>query len=189
MIILFFILQWLVVIILLSVLILMFLWMANLMQEGAPFVPVSNSILKEVEKVIGINDKSIVYDLGCGDGRVLFFLSKLHPDAKFIGIERSVFPLFLAKIGVFLNKDKTKNKIEIINKDFFKTDLSDATHVFTYLKPDVMDDLLPKLDKELKVGTKLVSLYFQFTLKKPIAEASLSKNINNTNKKLYIYEF
>lgn len=184
-----FVLQWLVVIILLAVLILMFLWMANLTRDGVPFIPISKSVIKEVEKVIGINDNSVVYDLGCGDGRVLFYLSKLHPKAKFIGIERSPFPLLLSKVTAFFYNKKVENKIEIINKDFFNTDLSNATHIFTYLKPKEMDDLLTKLDKELKNGTKLVSAYFQFTLKRPIAEIRISKNLNDVNKKLYIYEF
>ena len=184
-----FILQWVVVIILLLVLILMFMWMANLLRDGSPFVPISKSVLKEIEKVIGINDNSVVYDLGCGDGRVLFYLSQLHPKAKFIGIERSIFPLFLSKVTAFFHNKKVENKVEIINKDFFKTDLSNATHIFTYLRPDVMDNLLPKLDKELKSGTKLVAGYFQFTLKRPIAEASFGKNSNDERKRLFIYEF
>ena len=167
----------------------MFLWMANLTREGVPFIPISKSVIKEVEKVIGINYNSVVYDLGCGDGRVLFYLSKLHPKAKFIGIERSTFPLILSKIGLLFNKKKGENKIEILNQDFFNTDLSNATHIFAYLKPKEMDDLLTKFDKELKNGTKLVSVYFQFTLKRPIAEVSLSKNPNDVNRKLYIYEF
>lgn len=167
----------------------MFLWMANLTREGVPFIPISKSVIKEVEKVIGINDNSVVYDLGSGDGRVLFYLSKLHPKAKFIGIERGTFPLILSKIGLLFNKKNRENKIEILNKDFFNTDLSNATHIFAYLKPEVMDNLLTKLDKELKNGTKLVSAYFQFTLKRPIAEIRISKNLNDVNKKLYVYEF
>lgn len=184
-----FVLQWLVVIILLLVLILMFLWMANLMREGFSFIPVSKPILIEIEKVIGINDNSVVYDLGCGDGRVLFYLSKLHPKAKFVGVERGTFPLFLAKVDAVFNKNKKGNQVKIINADFFKADLSNATHIFTYLRPDVMDNLLPKLDQELKKGTKLISVYFQFTLKRPIAEASFGKNPNNNRRRLYIYEF
>jgi SAM-dependent methyltransferase len=185
----FLVLQWLVVIILLAVLILMFMWMVNLAKEGSPFIPISQSVLKEIDKAMNINDDSIVYDLGCGDGRVLFYLSKLHPRAKFIGIERSTFPLILSKVGVFLSKKNTSNEIEIIKQDFFTTDLSKATHIFVYLKPNIMDDLLTKFDKELKTGTKIVSGYFQFTLKRPTREASFGNDKNDGRKRLFIYEF
>jgi len=52
-----------------------------------------------------------------------------------------------------------------------------------------MDDLLPKLDEELKHGTHLISLNFQFTLKRPIAEIELPKKSYQPIKKIYIYEF
>lgn len=154
-----------------------------------PFVPVPNSILKDIFKALNIKDDSILYDLGCGEGRVLFYISRLVPKAKYIGIENSTFPLILARVRAWWHRKVTGKKINIINSDFFNHDLSDATHIFTYLYPNVMDDLLPKLDKELKKGTRLVSVTFKFTAKQPSSEIDLKRGKYQLAQKMYVYEF
>lgn len=154
-----------------------------------PFVPVPESILKEIHKIFEVKDNSVVYDLGCGDGRVLFYIARLKPKAKYIGIENVAFPLILSRVRAWWYKKRTGTTIEILNQDFFHKDLFDATHVFTYLYPNVMDDLLPKLEKELKPGTKLVSVTFKFTLKQPVAEYDLKRSKYKLARKIYVYEF
>ena len=52
-----------------------------------------------------------------------------------------------------------------------------------------MDDLLPKFDRELKKGTRLVSLSFQFTNKRPSLEIDLNRNKYKLGRKLYVYDF
>lgn len=179
------ILSWALVLILFVVLILLLLWMVTGYRSKVPFVPVHNSIIPDIYKALDIKNNSVLYDLGCNDGRVLFYISKIVPDATYIGIESSPFPLILAKARAWWHK-KTKNiKINIFNKDFFTQDLSSATHIFIYLYPNVMDDLLPKFDRELKKGTKLVSVNFKFTQKQPDKEFTAKKSKN----KIYIYEF
>ncbi|MBK5215459.1 MAG: class I SAM-dependent methyltransferase [Candidatus Pacebacteria bacterium] len=164
------------------------LWTIGNLKNKVPFVTSPNAILKSIEKVIKIDDTSVVYDLGCGDGRVLFYLSNLKPKAKYVGIENNLFPLFLAKISLFFKK-KNENKIEIKKGNFFNQNLSEATHVFTYLYPSVIDELLPKLEKELKPGTRFISLSFKFTNKKPIEELDLGRGKYKLGRKLYIYQF
>lgn len=158
-------------------------------KSKVPFIPVPNSILKDIYKELKVKEGSVVYDLGCGEGRVLFYISRLIPKAKYIGIENSTFPLILARLRAWWHRKTTGTEIEIINEDFFNRDLSDATHVFTYLYPNVMDDLLPKFDKELKSGTRLVSVTFKFTTKQPIAEIDLDRNKYQLARKIYVYEF
>ena len=154
-----------------------------------PFVPVPNNTLGDIYKVLAVRENSIVYDLGCGEGRVLFYISRLIPTAKYIGIENSPFPLLLARIRAWWHKYTTNTSIQIINQDFFHRDLSDATHIFLYLYPSVMDDLLPKFDRELKPGTRVVSASFKFTLKQPTAEFDLNRSKYKLARKLYVYEF
>jgi len=183
------ILGWILVIVLFLVLLLMFSWMFNLMKEESPFIPLSMNIVNKMEKHFYLSDDSVLYDLGSGDGRVIFHLAEIYKNTKFIGIEKGFFPFILSKIKFIFLKKEDKKRIKIIYKDFFKEDLSKATHVFTYLKPKIMDDLLLKFDKELKNGTKLFSIYFQFTLKRPFNVISLSNNPSDESKNLYIYEF
>lgn len=159
------------------------------LRAKVPFIPVPNSILADIHKILEVKNNSVVYDLGCGDGRVLFYLSKLTPQANYIGIENSLFPTILARILYWWHKRQNKIDVKILNKDFFKYDLSDATHIFTYLYPNVMDDLLIKFDRELKPGTRLVSITFKFTSKQPIAEFDLGRSKYQLARKIYVYEF
>jgi hypothetical protein len=114
---------------------------------------------------------------------------KSKREALSIGIENNPFAVLLARVGARWHRYRYGTKIEILQKDFFTHDLSDATHIFTYLYPHLMDDLLLKFDKELKTGTRLVSATFKFTVKHPIAEIDLERGKYQLARKLYIYEF
>lgn len=158
-------------------------------KNKVPFVQVPDSILPDIYKILDVKEGSTVYDLGCGDGRVLFYIARMIPKARYVGIENSPFPLLLARTRAWWHKKTTGTSIEIINQDFFSHDLSDSTHIFTYLYPNVMDDLLPKLDKELKPGTKLLSVSFKFTVKQPKAIFDMGRGKYKLAQKLYLYEF
>lgn len=167
----------------------MFFWTWSIFVSKTPFVNVPLKTLESINKALIINNDSIVYNIGSGDGRVLFYLYKKIPKAKYIGIENGPFPLFVSRLSNFFHKIRNKSNIEILKKDFFDVDLSKATHIFTYLYPDMMDDLLSKFDKELKPGTKLVSMSFHFTTKKEKEIIELKKNIFGLTRKIYVYEF
>lgn len=184
-----FIFECFLVLVLFVAFILLVIWMVSGYRSKVPFVPVPNSILNDIYKALDVKKDSVVYDLGCGEGRVLFYISKLIPTAKYVGIENSQFPLILARTRAWWHRKINKTKIEIVNQDFFSHDLSDATHIFTYLYPNVMDDLLPKLEKEVKNGTKLVSVTFKFTTKQPIKEIDLGRKKYQLARTIYVYEF
>ncbi len=181
--------SWSIFIIFLATLSLLFFWTWSTFKSKVPFIPVSSKTLKDIEKALDLKDDSVVYDLGCGDGRVLFYLSKNKPKAKYIGIENNPFPIFLVRIYSWWYKKKNNSDIKIIEKDFFDVDLSNATHIFTYLYPNIMDDLLPKFDKELKRGTRLISMSFHFTAKREIKEIELKRGKYKLARKIYVYEF
>lgn len=172
-----------------TVIILFIFWSIGNFKNKVPFVTSPSSVSKDIAKALEVNDQSIVYDLGSGDGRILFYLAKTNPRAKYVGVENSIFPILLSKINLLFNKKKIGNSVEIINKDFFKQDLSNATHIFTYLYPNVMDELLPKFEKELKPGAKLVSLSFSFASKRPINEIDLGRGKYKLGRKLFVYQF
>jgi O-methyltransferase involved in polyketide biosynthesis len=81
------------------------------------------------------------------------------------------------------------SEVEIIDGDFFKHDFSHATHVFMYLFPSVMDELLPMLEESFTPGTKLVSTTFKFKNKEHAREIKLERNKYQLARTLYIYEF
>jgi precorrin-6B methylase 2 len=182
-------LQLFFILVLLIILVLLLIWMWTGIRAKVPFIAVPNSVIIDIQNALGIKDGSVVYDLGCGDARVLFRIADVYPNARYIGIENGAFPVIVARTKAFFRKLRNKKEVEIIDADFFTKDLSDATHIFIYLYPKVMDDMLSKLEKELKPGTRLVSATFMFTLKKPIAELDLKRGKYQLARKLYIYEF
>lgn len=184
-----FVILWILFFVFLFSSILIFIWAITLFKNKTPFIPVSIDALPEIYKALDLKDDSIVYDLGSGDGRVLQYISKQNSQIRVFGIENNIFALIISKINfIFLNKKQKKN-IKIIRNNFFKEDLSFATHLVSYIYPNVMDDLLPKFDKELKRGVRLVSVNYHFTNKKPILEIELKRSKYRLSRKLYVYEF
>lgn len=186
-------------------------------------MPVPKEILPTIIKALAIKKGSLVYDLGCGDGRVLVAAAKVQPQAQYLGIEKSFLPYFLARFNIWRRPQAKINLvpstgildpagrisltpihprsklrgilgrcgINIFRQDFFKIDLSPATRVFLYLFPEQMVKLLPKLEAELKPGTRVVSCDFVFPNKKPLRVinwAGIPKLIS-TKHKLYVYQF
>lgn len=152
----------------------------------APFIPVPKTILPTIVKILDVRDDSIVYDLGCGDGRLLISCFQSNPRGTYVGIEKAIFPFWLARFK--LRKIRSEN-VKIIRQNFFNCDLSSATHIFTYLYSQPMDLLLPKLQRELKPGARLVSCDFPFKNKKPLKVIDLNRPIRKLGKKLYVYKF
>ena len=183
-----FIFQWVLVVIAFTTFILLILWMLSGLGGKVPYVSVPQKVLPDLYRVLKLKDDSVLYDLGSGDGKVLFYLSKKVNNARYIGIENRIFPFIIARFTKWLN-NKTFKNVKIIKKNFFDMDLSDATHIFVYLYPNMLDDLLVKLEKELRPGTILVSVSFQFTLKRPTKEIDLERNKYGLVRKIYIYEF
>jgi predicted RNA methylase len=131
----------------------------DLIRNEAIFIPLPKNTIRKMLKEAKVSSKDIVYDLGCGDGRVLIIAAKEF-GARAIGIEKS---WVLAKISEWkVKKEKLEDKVEIINKDFFKVNLSNATVIFAYLSKKINKKLEPKLKKELKKGTKVLSASHEF---------------------------
>lgn len=128
----------------------------------APFVPIPKSILAQITTSLAIPNGGIVYDLGCGDGRVLCHAAKIHPNARYIGIEKNTIPYWLAKF-----RTRKYPQISILKQDFFKTDISNANSVYVYLFPSLMPRIFEKFQKELKPGATVVSCDFRMHEKEP----------------------
>jgi SAM-dependent methyltransferase len=183
------ILLWVLVVVLFAVFFLLSMWVWASFKAPVPFIPVPESILPNIYKALDVKEGSVVYDLGCGDARVLIYGARRVPEASYIGIENNPFSVLFARVAVWWQMRTGKKNVQIIKKDFFTEDLSKATHIFTYLYPNIMDDLLQKFEKELAPGTRLVSIAFRFTQKPAIAEIDLERRSYQRAHKIYIYEF
>lgn len=165
------------------------LFWKTLIKKEAPFVSLSRNILDSVAKELVIKNGNVVYDLGCGNGRVLFFLAQKYPAGRYVGVEKNVVPFILAKLN-HLRRGRPEN-IKIVKQDMFACDFSEATHIFTYLFPEHMEWIYEKLGNKFKKGTRLVSCAFSFKRKKPekIVEIPQKGIFPPRHKKIYVYEF
>lgn len=105
----------------------------------------------------------LIMDLGAGDGRVLARVMEKVPGTTVIGYEGAIGVWMLAKLrGLF-----SRNKPPVHLKNFLKVDLSNADLVFTYLSVSMMATLLPKFQRELKKGARVVSHAFSLPGMRP----------------------
>jgi precorrin-6B methylase 2 len=116
---------------------------------AAPWLPTRRLERMILLEKINVSDDSIIYDLGCGDGAVLFDFAKKYPKAIFIGFEISLLPYFIAKLRKLFNLRKYKN-VKIKYRNLFTQRLSDADIVFVFLLKKSYKKLHKKFSKELK---------------------------------------
>ncbi len=160
------------------------LYMSSLMSKS-PFVSVPEKYLPEIVKALDLKENDVLYDLGSGDGRVLFAAYKTQPEARYVGIDKNIAPIVTSWFKKIMRGNPP---IEFKRADLFKTDFSDATVVFTYLFEGPMVELFPIMQKQLKPGTRVVSCNFKLPIpdKRQVVLGGLE---DKSARKLYLYEF
>jgi len=129
---------------------------------SGPFVPSSRKRHKIMLELADLKPSDIVYDLGCGDGRLVFRAARFAK--KVIGYELSI-PLYL--FGKFRQLFNRKNA-HIRYGNIWKQDYKDADVVFVYLLPKAMKQFHKEVWPTLKPGTRVVSNAFQIHDIKPL---------------------
>ncbi len=152
-----------------------------------PYIRTRNIASESIKNALHLSPESILYDLGCGDGKVLFDCAEYMPKAHYIGIENNWFPYLQARIHQFFMPESSHMKF--ILGSFLKKDISDATHIYIFLSPKVMDLLLPKFERELQKGARIVSCDFKFTHRVPTEIMEISGSKSGLYKRLCIYDF
>ncbi len=131
-----------------------------------PFIPTPKPIIDGMLDLADLQPNQVVYDLGAGDGRILFAAEKRQPTIRGIGYEGAIGVWLLAKIRIFM----LGSKIDMRCEDFTKINFSDADVIFTYLSMATMKKLKPKFDAELKNGAKVVTHAFRVPEMQPEKE-------------------
>jgi SAM-dependent methyltransferase len=121
------------------------------------FVPTPPSVVPQMLKMAGVTADDVVYDLGCGDGRIIIAAAK-ERGAKGIGVELD--PRLVQLCNENAKKAGVDDRVQFLQQDLFLCDFSDASVVMLYLMPTINVKLRPKLFKELKPGTRVVSHNF-----------------------------
>jgi len=122
-----------------------------------PFVPTPPEVVDEMLKLVNLKSGDILYDLGCGDGRIVIAAAKRY-GVKALGID--IDPVRIKESTDNAAAAGLEGKVRFIQQDLFEADFKDATVVTMYLLTSVNLRLRPKLLAELKPGTRLVSHSF-----------------------------
>src|SRR4051794_15212106 len=132
-----------------------------------PYVPRPNPGGDGMLKIAGVSAAGTAYDLGCGDGRIVITAAKTY-GAKGVGVD--INPERIEEARANAKSAKVEDKVKFEENDLFKANIGNATVVTLYLLPDVNVRLKPKLMKELKPGTRIVSHSFDMGDWKPERE-------------------
>jgi tRNA G37 N-methylase Trm5 len=127
------------------------------------FVPTPQDAVEKMLELAEVKKGDVVYDLGCGDGRIVVTAAKKH-GAKGIGID--IDPQRIAESKENVRTNGVEKLVTIKNADIFEETFSDATVITLYLLPSLNVKLIPQLDK-LKPGTRIVSYQFNMDGVKP----------------------
>ena len=129
------------------------------------FVPTPEEVVDAMLKVAKVGKGDVLYDLGSGDGRIPITAARKHGIARGVGID--INPERIKEADENRVKAGVGERVRFINADLFESNFSDATVITLYLLPELNLKLLPKLLKELKPGTRIVSHAFDMGSWKP----------------------
>jgi SAM-dependent methyltransferase len=133
-------------------------------KPDVPFVASVDEVVDAMLKTAEVTDKDTVYDLGCGDGRVVIAAAVKY-GARGVGID--INPVRIKESRRNARNAGVSEKVTFIAQDLLRTDLSRATVVALYLDPKMNLRLRPKLLRELKPGARVVSNSFDMGDWKP----------------------
>jgi predicted RNA methylase len=116
-------------------------------------------IVNRMMEMAEVSPDDVVYDLGCGDGRILVAAARRY-HARAVGIE--IDPLRYLWCQFLITVLGQRKRIRIVFGNLFNKDLSEADVVMCYLMPDAMIKLEKKFMQELRPGTRVISNRFTF---------------------------
>lgn len=145
----------------------------------APWWKTNKKIARAAAKLAKIGPNDVVYELGSGDGEFIVTVAQDFHPRKAVGVEIDLLRDWMARVRLFLNPKAQKNA-QFVRRNFYDVNLKGVTVVYFYLVPNAIKRLLPKLKKELKPGTRLVSYYFKIAGMEPVA-------VDKKNK-IYLYK-
>ncbi|HBW74119.1 MAG: hypothetical protein UX10_C0023G0001 [Candidatus Magasanikbacteria bacterium GW2011_GWA2_45_39] len=134
--------------------------------SGAPFVPSSHKVVKEMILLAGIQEGEHVYDLGSGDGRILIASARVGAQAH--GWETHPMLVWLTRLKAWWSGFGAQVRVEA--KSYWAADLKEADVILVYLLASRMQELKEKLLREVRPGTRVVSHEFKIPGWEPSAE-------------------
>jgi len=148
-----------------------------------PFVPTPMDVAEKMLEVAGVTEGDVVYDLGCGDGRIVVLAAKKF-GARGVGVE--IDPELVWEAERMAEREGVADRVTILYQDALQTDLSEATVVALFLLPKLNRLLRPKLLAELKPGARVVSHDFDMGSWEPDEEVEVKGSDGGTHR-IYLW--
>jgi SAM-dependent methyltransferase len=126
----------------------------QLRPPDVPYAPSPPHVVSRMLTLAKVGPSDKVYDLGCGDGRIVIAAVKEY-GAK--GVCVDIDPQRIREARANAKAAGVEDRIEFFNQDLFEANIDDATVVTLFLWPEVNIKLRPKLQRELEPGTRVVS--------------------------------
>ncbi len=123
-------------------------------EDLAPYVATPMEVVEKMLAMVKIEEKDVLYDLGCGDGRIVIAAARKY---KVRGVGIDIDPRRILECKENARIAGVKDRVTFIERDVLKVDISTATVVTTYLLPESNELLRPKLESQLKSGTPVIT--------------------------------
>ncbi|MBM3368336.1 MAG: class I SAM-dependent methyltransferase [Betaproteobacteria bacterium] len=120
----------------------------------APYIATPYAVVEEMLQLAKVGPSDVVYDLGCGDGRIVIAAAERF-GARGVGID--IDPRRIEEANAAARRAGVAGRVRFAVQDLFQTDFSEATVVSLYLYPELNQRLRPKLLADLKPGSRIVS--------------------------------
>ncbi len=148
----------------------------------APWVPTRDELLPYIMNLAKVGPNDVLYDLGCGDGRVVVEAALRGARSVCVEVNKEL----ISRAEERARKLGVMDKVNFINDDFFNVELKNATVIYMYLLTSVNKMLKPKLSREIRIGTRVVTLDFEIPGWKPVHILRISLGYRDATLYLYI---
>jgi predicted RNA methylase len=155
-------------------------------EPDVPYVPTTDAAVHAMLKLAAVTRGDVVYDLGCGDGRLVVAAAKEY-GARGVGID--IDPDRIREAKENARKAGVENLTRFEENDLFKVDIHEASVVTLFLLSSINEKLRPKLIRDLRPGTRIVSNTFQMGNWKPDREETVESADEDSyfSRKIYLW--
>lgn len=152
-------------------------------EPDVDYIPTPHDVVARMLELAAVEKDDVLYDLGCGDGRIVVAAAKKH-GCRAVGFD--IDPKRVKESRENITKNRLQQLVKIKQQDLFKVDISPASVVMLYLSTKLNTRLLPQLDK-LKPGSRIVSHLFGIRGVKPDKVVQFTSRDDGRKHTLYLW--